>query len=83
MRKYFEALALISRDHGRTPFPWNSDEPYAGFTKDTKPCIDMNDSSRDGINAEAELKDKDSVFFFWKKSLQFRREYKGILVYGQ
>ncbi|CAI6538008.1 AIS_HP2_G0021520.mRNA.1.CDS.1 [Saccharomyces cerevisiae] len=27
MRKYLKALALISRDHGRTSLPWNGDEP--------------------------------------------------------
>ncbi|CAI4440757.1 ADE_G0016310.mRNA.1.CDS.1 [Saccharomyces cerevisiae] len=42
MKKFFEALDLISRDHGRTPFPWNDDEPSAGFSKDAKPWIDMN-----------------------------------------
>ncbi|CAI4438999.1 CCN_G0016410.mRNA.1.CDS.1 [Saccharomyces cerevisiae] len=82
MKKFFEALDLISRDHGRTPFPWNDDEPSAGFSKDAKPWIDMNESFRDGINAEAELNDKDSVFFFWKKALQVRKEHKDILVYG-
>ncbi|CAD6469098.1 Y55_G0049640.mRNA.1.CDS.1 [Saccharomyces cerevisiae] len=82
MKMFFEALALISRDHGRTPFPWSADEPSAGFSKDAKPWIDMNESFRDGINAEAELNDKDSVFFFWKKALQVRKEHKDILVYG-
>ncbi|CAI4444312.1 ALH_1c_G0016760.mRNA.1.CDS.1 [Saccharomyces cerevisiae] len=82
MKKFFEALALISRDHGRTPFPWSADEPSAGFSKDAKPWIDMNESFRDGINAESELNDKDSVFFFWKKALQVRKEHKDILVYG-
>ena len=82
MRKFFEALALISRDHERTPFPWTGEEPCAGFSKNAKPWLDINESFRDGINAEAELKDKDSVFFFWKKALQVRKEYKDILVYG-
>ncbi|CAI4038663.1 hypothetical protein SMKI_06G0080 [Saccharomyces mikatae IFO 1815] len=72
MRKFFEALALISRDHERTPFPWTGEEPW----------LDTNESFRDGINAEAELKDKDSVFFFWKKALQVRKEHNDILVYG-
>lgn len=82
MKKFFEALDLISRDHGRTPFPWNDDKPSAGSSKDAKPWIDMTESFRDGINAEAELNDKDSVFFFWKKALQVRKEHKDILVYG-
>ncbi|CAI4547272.1 AQG_2a_G0028170.mRNA.1.CDS.1 [Saccharomyces cerevisiae] len=82
MKKFFEALDLISRDHGRTPFPWNDDKPSAGSSKDAKPWIDMNESFRDGINAEAELNDKDSVFFFWKKALQVKKEHKDILVYG-
>ena len=72
MRKYLKALALISRDHGRTSLPWNGDEPW----------VDMNESFRDAINAEAELKDKDFILFFWKKVSQFRKEHKDTLVYG-
>ncbi|QID84723.1 oligo-1,6-glucosidase ima5 [Saccharomyces pastorianus] len=82
MKKFYEALALISRDHGRTPFPWSGEKPYAGFSKNAKPWIDINESFVEGINAEAELNDENSVFFFWKRALQVRKEHKNMLVYG-
>ncbi|SCU96759.1 LAMI_0F07646g1_1 [Lachancea mirantina] len=83
MQKLLAGLALLSRDHSRTPFPWTREEPHAGFTtKEAKPWLRLNDSFREGINAEDELADPDSVLHFWRTALQWRKEHKDILVYG-
>lgn len=87
MAKFAQGVALLSRDHSRTPFPWTSREPDASFSavrqSGVKPWISMNDSFRDGINAEDELKDPNSVFHFWRAALRLRKQHKDILVYGQ
>lgn len=83
MKNFLEGIALISRDHARTPMQWSSEEPNAGFTgPGAKPWFYLNESFRDGINVEDELKDKESVLNFWKKALKFRKAYKDITVYG-
>lgn len=83
MKNFLEGIALISRDHARTPMQWSSKEPNAGFTgSEVKPWFYLNESFRDGINVEDELKDKESVLNFWKKALEFRKAYKNITVYG-
>lgn len=83
MKKFLEAVALISRDHARTPMQWSGEEPNAGFSgPDAKPWFYLNESFREGINVETEEKDPDSVLNFWKKALKFRKEHKDIAVYG-
>ncbi|CAR25437.1 glycoside hydrolase family 13 protein [Lachancea thermotolerans CBS 6340] len=82
MLKFQQGVALVSRDHSRSPFPWSKEEPYAGFCKSAIPWFGLNESFREGINAEEELKDPDSVFHFWRKALQVRRQHKDILIYG-
>ncbi|QPG76647.1 oligo-1,6-glucosidase ima3 [Brettanomyces nanus] len=82
VKKFEEALALISRDNARTPFPWNSKGQTGGFSDSAKPWFKMNDSFRDGINVEDEAKDPKSVLNFWKNAIKVRKENKDILVYG-
>ncbi|CAI4743515.1 CPI_1c_G0047140.mRNA.1.CDS.1 [Saccharomyces cerevisiae] len=83
MKKFLEALALISRDHARTPMQWSREEPNAGFSgPSAKPWFYLNESFREGINAEDEVKDPNSVLSFWKEALKFRKAHKDITVYG-
>ncbi|KOH00745.1 glycoside hydrolase family 13 protein DI49_0078 [Saccharomyces eubayanus] len=83
MKKFLEAIALISRDHARTPMPWTHEEPNAGFSGPTgKPWFYLNESFREGINVEDEQKDPNSVLAFWKEALRFRKAHKDITVYG-
>ena len=49
------------RDNSRTPMQWNT-EKNAGFT-DGEPWIAVNDNYKT-INAEAAVKDPESVFFY-------------------
>ncbi|SCU90899.1 LAFA_0F00782g1_1 [Lachancea sp. 'fantastica'] len=83
MKSFLKAIALISRDHARTPMQWSKEEPNAGFSgSKAKPWFHLNESFRDGINVEDELKDEDSVLNFWRKALKFRKAHKDITVYG-
>lgn len=61
-----------ARDHARTPVQWDS-TTHAGFTSGA-PWMRVNDDYADGWNVEAERKNPSSVFHFWKKALQFRKD---------
>ncbi|CAI4750079.1 ABH_G0047610.mRNA.1.CDS.1 [Saccharomyces cerevisiae] len=75
-----EAIALISRDHARTPMQWSREEPNAGFSgpRMLNHGFAWNESFREGINAEDESKDPNSVLNFWKEALRFRKAHKDI-----
>lgn len=73
-----EAIAILnqkSRDNSRTPVQWNASQ-NAGFTTGT-PWIGISSNYKD-INVEDNLKDSDSVFHFYKKLIELRKEYKVI-----
>ncbi|MBD8067662.1 glycoside hydrolase family 13 protein [Bacillus sp. PS06] len=72
------SLQPLSRDNSRTPIHWNQME-NAGFTTGT-PWININPNYTE-INVEDALKDKDSVFYFYKKLIELRKKYK-VFVYG-
>lgn len=83
MKDFYEGIALVSRDHSRTPMPWSREEPNAGFSgKDAKPWFFLNESFRDGINVEEETKEPSSVFHFWQKALEARKANKDVMIYG-
>lgn len=65
-------LAAKSRDNGRTPMQWNSGK-NAGFTSG-EPWIGIPENYS-YINAETEKNDPDSVFSFYKKLVEMRKEY--------
>ncbi|NOH81226.1 alpha,alpha-phosphotrehalase [Vibrio sp. RE86] len=64
-------LAQKSRDNSRTPMQWNSDE-FAGFSKG-QPWLDVA-SNYPQINANQAVDDQDSVFYFYQKLIQLRKE---------
>lgn len=66
-----EVLAQRSRDNGRTPMQWSA-APNAGFTNGT-PWI-APPENYNIINAEAELADEDSIFYFYQKLIRLRKE---------
>ena len=66
-----ELLRLKSRDNSRTPMQWST-EKNAGFT-DGEPWIAVNENYKT-INAEAAVKDPESVSFYYKKLVQLRHE---------
>ena len=71
-------LRYKSRANARTPFQWDDSE-NAGFTTGT-PWIMVNPNYKE-INAKAELADPNSVFYYYQKLIQLRKE-KEIIVYG-
>lgn len=66
-----EVLAQRSRDNSRTPMQWSA-APNAGFTSGT-PWIAPPENYK-SINAEAELADEDSIFYFYQKLIRLRKE---------
>jgi oligo-1,6-glucosidase len=73
-----EAIHRISRDNARTPMQWD-DSPYAGFTTST-PWIKINPNYPD-INVAHDLKDSNSIFHYYQKIIQLRKE-NLIMIYG-
>lgn len=67
-----------SRDNARTPMQWNRDK-HAGFTDGT-PWINVNPNYME-INAESELDDADSVFWFYNRLISLRKKHP-VLIYG-
>lgn len=70
-----EVLASIygrSRDNARTPMQW-SDEEHAGFTRG-EPWLAVNPNYRQ-INAQAALRDPESVFYYYQKLISLRKTY--------
>lgn len=69
-----EALELVhrqSRDNARTPMQWDG-TAQAGFTTGT-PWIGVNPNARE-INAAAEERDPESVLYWYRRLLRFRRQ---------
>lgn len=60
------------RDNARTPMQWDEGK-NAGFTEGT-PWIKVNPNYTE-INAKAALEDKNSVFYYYKKLIELRKEY--------
>lgn len=64
-------LASKSRDNARTPMQWDSTD-HAGFTTST-PWISCADNYPQ-INANAALKDPDSVFYTYRRLIALRKQ---------
>ena len=67
-----ESIYARGRDNARTPMQW-SDGLHAGFTTGT-PWLPVNPNYRE-INADAALKDPNSIFYYYQKLIQLRKEY--------
>ncbi len=70
-KEALEILAARSRDNGRTPVQW-SDGKNAGFTEGT-PWLEVTANYKD-INAEKQIKDKDSIYSFYKNLVAMRKD---------
>ncbi|TDT51050.1 alpha,alpha-phosphotrehalase [Fonticella tunisiensis] len=71
-------LQAKSRDNSRTPMQWDSSE-NGGFTTGT-PWISLAENYKK-INVEADLKDRDSIFYHYQRLIKLRKEYD-IIAYG-
>ena len=74
-----ESIYKRGRDNARTPMHWDAGE-NAGFTTG-KPWIDMNPNYIN-INAESQIKNPNSVFHYYKKLIELRKEYS-VFVKGE
>lgn len=72
------SLKHTSRDNVRTPMQWNG-TANAGFTAGT-PWLNVNPRYKE-INVEQDQKSKQSVFQFYQKLIQMRKETQ-VLIYG-
>ena len=77
--KMMAAIHARSRDNARTPMQWN-DGRNAGFTTGT-PWIGVNNNYPE-INAEKAYNDPQSIFHFYKKLIQLRKQ-REVIVYGR
>ncbi|MFW6377497.1 MAG: alpha-glucosidase [bacterium] len=75
---FFDDIKHISRDNARTPMQW-SDNKNAGFS-DTEPWLKINPNYKK-INVENNLDDSNSVYYFYKELINYRKQNKG-LIYG-
>ncbi|WP_181348109.1 alpha-glucosidase [Thalassobacillus sp. CUG 92003] len=66
-----EAIYAKGRDNARTPMQWDTSE-HAGFTEGT-PWLPVNENYQT-INAEAVLRDKQSIFYYYQKLIKLRKE---------
>lgn len=71
-------LDVHSRDNSRTPMQWD-DSINAGFTTET-PWIQTADNYTK-INVKNSLEDKDSIFYYYQKLIQLRKNYD-VIAYG-
>lgn len=76
--KIMEAIHRISRDNARTPMQWD-ESSYAGFTTGI-PWIKVNPNYPE-INVAHNLKDSNSIFHYYQKMIQIRKE-NLIMIYG-
>jgi oligo-1,6-glucosidase len=75
----FRRLAnTYGRDNARTPMQWSA-KKNAGFTTG-HPWLKVNPDHKEW-NAEAALKDSDSVFYFYQKLIAFRKQ-NPVFAYG-
>lgn len=79
MDKLMKTINLVARDHARSPVQWDDSE-YAGFSTG-KPWTRVNDNYKE-INVASQVNDPNSLFSFWKKALEYRKEFKDLFIYG-
>ncbi|MFA5687486.1 MAG: alpha-glucosidase [Bacilli bacterium] len=77
-RLALKLVNTINRDNARTPMQWDKTN-HAGFTTGD-PWLKVNPNYQD-INVENNLKDPNSLFYFYQKLIKLRKEIKA-LSYG-
>jgi oligo-1,6-glucosidase len=77
--EFIANLRKTSRDNSRTPIQWD-DSANAGFTSGPKTWLAVNPSYRQ-INAKQEVADPDSIYNYFRRMLELRRNTKAF-AYG-
>lgn len=78
VQKVMESIYVKGRDNARTPIQWDDSE-HAGFTTG-EPWLKVNPNYKE-INANQAIADPNSVFHYYRKLIQLRKE-NPIMVYG-
>lgn len=78
-QKVMDAIYVKGRDNARTPIQWDT-SPNAGFTSG-EPWIKVNPNYKE-INAAEALQDPSSIFHYYKRLIQLRKE-NPVFVYGE
>ncbi|WP_026908829.1 glycoside hydrolase family 13 protein [Paucisalibacillus globulus] len=78
VEEIMEVIWKTGRDNSRTPMQWNT-EKNAGFSTGS-PWMKVNPNYTE-INVEKELQNPDSIYHYYKKLIQLRKEHE-VLVYG-
>ncbi|MGF2617949.1 alpha-glucosidase [Rossellomorea vietnamensis] len=79
VEKTMESIYVKGRDNARTPMQWNASR-NAGFT-DGESWLAVNPNHTE-INTEAQVNDEDSIFNYYKKLIELRKQHE-IIVYGR
>ena len=74
-KKIKKLIFDVSRDNARTPMIWDNSE-YGGFSK-VEPWIRVN-PSKDEVNVQKALEDKNSLFYFYKQLIEFKKNHEVI-----
>ncbi|WP_371069034.1 alpha-glucosidase [Sediminibacillus sp. JSM 1682029] len=74
--KLLEAIYARGRDNARTPVQWNGSE-HAGFTTG-EPWLSVNPNYKE-INVEKALADPESIFYFYQKLIELRKQEETIV----
>ncbi|GGA66623.1 glycoside hydrolase family 13 protein [Ornithinibacillus halotolerans] len=78
VEEIMEVIWKTGRDNSRTPMQWST-EKNAGFSTGN-PWMKVNPNYTE-INVEAEMKNPHSIYHYYKKLIQLRKE-SDVLVYG-
>jgi glycosidase len=82
LKEALNALQKVARDHARVPMQWD-DSANAGFcAASVTPWMRVLDTYRE-INVTSQIGNKGSVLEFWKTVIRFRKQYKGLAIYGR
>lgn len=81
MRDVLREMRLKARDNGRLPMQWNAEE-NAGFSKDGRPWMRVNDDFREW-NVEKQEVEADSVLAYWREVLELRKREFDVFIYGR
>ncbi len=84
LEEIMSAIYAKSRDNARTPIQWSGQLPHGGFSAgavDVTPWINVNPNYTD-INVEQALNDPQSIFYYYQKLIELRRQ-MAIIVRGK
>ena len=76
---FMDGVYRNGRDNARTPVHWD-DSANAGFTTGN-PWIKVNPNYKE-INVKQALANKDSIFYYYKRLIELRKEHE-VIVYGR